>query len=216
MKLDVILKKAAPFLLIVILIACLMASPQIEGMKGLKHDVDHEIHHEVHYANHVFHSPKQDTVAHFSHTTGSSMTDIDNEWYDWVTPPKSPIEKSLEKYKKLPERDEMNDEFGDFDSFKKFEELPERDSLSHLAEDVSSSPAEFDPTVTGEGMLLDAPNAAKTDDLTNPKDIPSHFKKMGEQLEDSPVKTTESTVKFAEDNPDQFDDDVAFDGGDGD
>ena len=48
---------------------------------------------------------------------------------------------------------EMNDEFGDFDSFKKFEELPERDSLSHLAEDVSSSPAEFDPTVTGEGML---------------------------------------------------------------
>ena len=89
-------------------------------MKGLKHDVDHEIHHEVHYANHVFHSPKQDTVAHFSHTTGQSMTDIDNEWYDWVSPPKSRMEKSLEKYKKLPKRDEMNDEFGDFDSFKNY------------------------------------------------------------------------------------------------
>ena len=39
---------------------------------------------------------------------------------------------------------------------------------------------------------------------------------MGEQLEDSPVKTTESTFKFHEKNPDQFDDDVILDGGDGD
>ena len=207
MKLDGMLRKVAPFLLIVILIACLMASPQIEGMKGLKQDVDHEIHHEVHYANHDLHSPKQDTVAHFSHTSASSMTDIGNKWYDWTTPPKSRMDKSLEKYEKLPKRDEMDDEF---------EELPESDPLSHLPEDVSSSPAEFDPTVTGEGMLSDLPNAAKTDDLTNPKDIPSHFKEMGEQLEDSPVKTTESTVKFAENNPDQFDANVAFDGGDGD
>ena len=37
MKLEVLLRKAAPFLLIAILIACLFNMPQKEGMKSAKH-----------------------------------------------------------------------------------------------------------------------------------------------------------------------------------
>jgi hypothetical protein len=37
MKLERVLRKAVPFLLIVILIACLFSKPQKEGMKGVNH-----------------------------------------------------------------------------------------------------------------------------------------------------------------------------------
>ena len=68
MKLEVLLRKAAPFLLIAILIACLFNMPQKEGMKG----IDHYMKQGVDDGKDYYHSV--DNVGKDYHTYESSPT----------------------------------------------------------------------------------------------------------------------------------------------
>lgn len=147
------LRKAAPFLLIAILIACLFIKPQKEGMKSAKQWF--EDHHGDN--THEFESSGLAAGVIYATYKGGRFTDA-------------------------------------------------------AAEDFSSSPG----SASGEGMLVDAPTAIKADGLTSPKELPSHYENIGEQIKDSPVETTEGTIKFATENPNQFDADLAFDGGEAD
>ena len=57
MKLEHVLRKAAPFLLIAILIACLFSKPQKEGMKAFT-EVDQLSHNTNQYTEHIREQPK--------------------------------------------------------------------------------------------------------------------------------------------------------------
>ena len=64
MKLEHVLRKAAPFLLIAILIACLFSKPQKEGMKAFT-EVDQLSHNTNQYTEHISEQPKA-----YSHNIG--------------------------------------------------------------------------------------------------------------------------------------------------
>ena len=66
MKIERVLRKAAPFLLITILIACLFIQPQKEGMKAFT-EVDQLSHNTNQYTEHIKEQPKA-----YSHNIGKN------------------------------------------------------------------------------------------------------------------------------------------------
>ena len=250
MKLEHVLRKAAPFLLIAILIACLFIQPQKEGMKGIDHymkqgvDDGKDYYHSVDNVGKDYHTYESSPTHQWLKNAGSdnkyakdiheytiykpadhwlnskpglkTTFNIYKAWQNLQSgnadfksedPEIQARAESIKKFEDLPERDELYHEFGHPEAEKKFEDLPERDELTE---------ADFDPNVSGEGMLQQAPAAAKTDDLTSPKEIPSHYRDMAKEVKESPVQATRNTIQDAAEDPDLFADEVIGAGGDGD
>ena len=113
MKLERVLRKAAPFLLIAILIACLFNMPQKEGMKSAKHWF--EEHKGVHVAD----------VAGGAALGGATVW-VGKQLYDSRQLAKKMNEAAEEKARAAA-------------APKKFENLPERDDFDELSPERSSA-----------------------------------------------------------------------------
>ena len=208
MKLDRMLRKAAPFLLIVILIACLFSKPRKEGMKGHYYEKDHGKNAEI------------AVLTPMSALGAAVVGGVSYMTYQGAQYEREMKAQSDEEARIAAEETRIADENAaaeegkaraarDFKSKNIDDDYFNADGpVGHSAEDISSMPE----STTGESQLADLPNAIRTDDLTSPKQIPKHYEDMGKQVKDDPLDTGLDTAEFAAKNPAQFETDAAFDG----